>query len=102
MRSCTREREPLVDCPHSRRIQERPLRAREKRTAERGRRRRLRGRPHETKSLLEHLIKSIRRAERFANGGQTAEDKEHGRQFDSVSNRWKFSGRGFASQQLAA
>src|SRR6266478_6303858 len=86
MRSCTRPREPCEaplavrdkqgkahkDCPHSRRVQERPLRAREnprkiwskpleargKRGPRRGRRRRGQGRAHETKSLLEHLIES--------------------------------------------
>src|SRR5882762_402896 len=93
MRSCTRPREPCEaplaardkqgkahkDCPHSRRVQERPLRAREnprkiwskpleargKRGPRRGRRRELRrrlrnrqGRAHETKSLLEHLTES--------------------------------------------
>ena len=52
-----RPHEPLVDCPHSRKVQERPLRAWEKRAARRGGELRLRGKPQETKSLLEHLTK---------------------------------------------
>ena len=61
---------PLADCPHSRKVQERPPQARKKRAAERGRELRLRGKlleeqgkPHETKSLLEHLIKSNKESE---------------------------------------
>src|SRR5260370_29718921 len=67
MGSCTRQREPLVDCPHSRRIQERPLRAREnprkiwskpleargKRGPRRGRRRKLRRRLRNRQGSLE-------------------------------------------------
>jgi len=58
-----RPHEPLVDCPHSRKVQERLLRAREKRAAGQGRDLRLRGKPQETKSLLEHLIKSNKESE---------------------------------------
>ena len=70
MRKCMRPREPLADCPHSRKVRERPLRAQEKRAAGQDRELRLRGKPlkdrgrqHETKSLQEHLIKSNKESE---------------------------------------
>jgi len=45
------------------------------------------GRAHETKSLLEHLTKSNKERKTAASrSGQAVEDKEHGRQFNSVSN----------------
>src|SRR5229473_3165967 len=101
MRSCTKQRGPREDRPQSRRVRERPGRAwsrplQERRKSLQGRGRpgagrnrtgRLRGRvlkdrgnPHETKSLLEHLIKSIeeRLSGWLANGAQAAEDKEYG------------------------
>src|SRR5437899_12017677 len=67
MRSYMKRRELLADgahSPHPRGVQGRLLQARYKRAAGRGRRDRLRGKPlrdrgkrHETKSLLDHLIK---------------------------------------------
>jgi len=46
---------PLADYRFLRKVRERPLRARDKRAEGRGRALRLRGKRHETKSLLEHL-----------------------------------------------
>src|SRR2546427_10475815 len=85
MRSCTRPREPfetqdrpLADCPPPHKVPERPLRVREnprktwgrklQKRPQRGQGKPLkaRGGPQETKSLLEHLIKSNKEREAAA------------------------------------
>src|SRR5258708_36621496 len=73
MRSCTPPREPLADYRQPCKVRERPLRAPGNRAAGRGRALRLRskprkarGRPHETKSRLNHLIKRTEEREAAA------------------------------------
>src|SRR5712691_11287178 len=86
MRSCMKRRELLVDCPPWRKAQGRTLRARCRRCAGLGRARRLRGkglkvlsRQHETKSPLEHLIKSVEERMLMAcRLRQAIKDKEYG------------------------
>src|SRR5260370_29466948 len=98
MRSCMKRREPLVDCPPSRKVRERPLRALGRRCAGLCKARRLRGKRlkalskrHETKSPLEHLIKTIEERMLMAcRLRQAIKDKEYGWQFDSGGNRWEF------------
>src|SRR6266567_7195947 len=86
MRSCMKRRELLVDCPPWRKVREKPLRARGRRCAGLGKARRLRSKrlkalskQHETKSPLEHLIKSIEERMLMAcRLRQAIKDKEYG------------------------
>jgi hypothetical protein len=81
-----KRRELLVDCPPLRKVREKPLRARGRHWAGLGRTRRLQGKglkaqgkQHETKSLLEHLIKSIEERMLMAcRLRQAIKDKEYG------------------------